>query len=139
MKPIAIALLLVAVLVLVGGLYWQSQQKSASPVATNTGIVPPATNTGIVPPAGPTPWRCASLLGKDANIMRRRADKSLECATMDGKNCYWYADMNACNAAFPAVNKDANAPLNCAGSHVTLYSDERSNPQHWCYNGRTDM
>ena len=139
MKPIAIALILVAVLVLVGGVYLQLQQNS---VTAPTGNGAPAGNTGIVPPpaaAGPTPWRCASLLGKDANIVRRQADKSLECATMDGKNCYWYGDINACNAAFTNVNKDANAALNCAGNHIALYGDGRTNPQHWCYNGRTDV
>lgn len=138
MKPIAIALVIIAVLVLVGGWYWQSQQTAAAPATAPKPVVGGA--SASAPTTGPTTWRCAALIaGKDANILRRQADKSLECATMDGKNCYWYGNIDACNAAFASVNKDANAPLNCAGNHITLYGDGRTNPAHWCYNGRTDV
>jgi hypothetical protein len=131
-----IALALVVALV-VGYLVMKPSRSPTANVIGQPVVAQPVVSQPVV--AVTPPWRCASLVSGGWSNIVRRVDGALECATSNGRDCFWYNNLAACDTAFPGVAKDSGAPLNCAGSHIPLHGDGRASPSHWCYSQRSDV
>lgn len=137
MQPKHIIVAFVIVVVLVLGYVVMTGKSAQSAPAQPIAIAP--IGAPVVTPSGSVAWKCAALVpGGPSNIMRR-VNGVLECATANGRDCFWYNSLADCNTGFAAANKDGGAPLNCATTHVALYGDGRADPKHWCFSQRSDV
>ncbi len=135
-----IALALVVILVVGYLVVKRSAPAAVQPMPDVVGQPAPVQPAAALPSVAAVlpPWQCALASGGNANIIRR-VDGVVECATSNGRDCFWYDNLVACNAAFAGVAKDGGAPLNCAGNHIAIHGDGRTNPTHWCYSQRSDV
>jgi len=141
---IAIIVILILLLFIGGGVYIYSKNSKSTPTTTvPTNTTPPPTNTTPVGsvPLQPPAWQCKKHpANNSANIVRRDENGYMECLGPDGKNCYWYANVDACNTDLSNQTvKTNNQALDCATNGLTLYGDLRGDPTNWCYTGRTDV